>query len=51
MVYRAVRSGVGSAHVLDGREPRAVLRAVLGGPAERSGTTVVPDRDHEPTGT
>ncbi|WP_405392725.1 acetylglutamate kinase [Streptomyces sp. NBC_01102] len=38
---RAVRGGVRSAHVLDGRVPHAVLRGVLGesGP----GTTVVPD--------
>ncbi|WP_373304052.1 acetylglutamate kinase [Streptomyces subrutilus] len=45
---RAVREGVGSAHVLDGREPHALLRAVLGGPdghGDGRGTTVVPDRE------
>ncbi|MEW2492449.1 acetylglutamate kinase [Streptomyces nodosus] len=38
---RAVRGGVGSAHVLDGRKPHVLLRSVL----ERhgTGTTVVPD--------
>ncbi|WP_328405361.1 acetylglutamate kinase [Streptomyces sp. NBC_00390] len=40
---RAVRSGVGRAHVLDGRVPHAVLRGVF---TERSpGTTVVPDSE------
>ncbi|WP_268246587.1 acetylglutamate kinase [Streptomyces gelaticus] len=40
---RAVRGGVGKAHVLDGRVPHAVLRGALGetGP----GTTVVPGSD------
>ncbi|MFF3285675.1 acetylglutamate kinase [Streptomyces sp. NPDC003023] len=45
---RAVRSGVGRAHVLDGRVPHAVLRGVL---TDRSpGTTVLPDhaRDDAP---
>ncbi len=38
---RAVRSGVGRAHVVDGRVPHAVLRGVF---TEKSpGTTVVPD--------
>ncbi|MGW2328293.1 acetylglutamate kinase [Streptomyces sp. NPDC001700] len=41
---RAVRGGVRSAHVLDGRVPHAVLRGVLGEPGQ--GTTVVPD--HSP---
>lgn len=44
---QAVRGGVRTAHVLDGRVPHAVLRGVLGenGP----GTTVVPDDspDHD----
>lgn len=44
---QAVRGGVRTAHVLDGRVPHAVLRGVLGetGP----GTTVVPDdsADHD----
>ncbi|KQX54730.1 MULTISPECIES: acetylglutamate kinase [unclassified Streptomyces] len=38
---RAVRSGVGRAHVLDGRAPHAVLRGVL--TEENPGTTVLPD--------
>ncbi|MFD3545595.1 acetylglutamate kinase [Streptomyces sp. NPDC058655] len=38
---RAVRAGVRSAHVLDGRVPHSVLRGVVSGGA--SGTTVVPD--------
>lgn len=38
---RAVRSGVGRVHVLDGRTPHAVLRGVL--TEENPGTTVVPD--------
>ncbi|MFD3918972.1 acetylglutamate kinase [Streptomyces sp. NPDC058595] len=46
---RAVRGGVGRAHVLDGRVPHAVLRGVLDetGP----GTTVVPGNspDHQPS--
>lgn len=41
---RAVRGGVRSAHVLDGRVPHAVLRGVLGEPGQ--GTTVV--LDHSP---
>ncbi|MFD7501285.1 acetylglutamate kinase [Streptomyces sp. NPDC059850] len=41
---RAVRGGVRSAHVLDGRVAHAVLRGVLGEPGQ--GTTVVPD--HSP---
>lgn len=44
---RAVRSGVGRVHVLDGRTPHAVLRGVL--TEENPGTTVLPDavRDEE----
>ncbi|MFG2833835.1 acetylglutamate kinase [Streptomyces zaomyceticus] len=44
---RAVRSGVGRVHVLDGRTPHAVLRGVL--TEESPGTTVLPDtvRDEE----
>ncbi|MFF5308180.1 acetylglutamate kinase [Streptomyces massasporeus] len=38
---RAVRGGVRTAHVVDGRVPRAVLRSVLAGTSP--GTTVVPD--------
>nr|WP_308311374.1 acetylglutamate kinase [Streptomyces sp. D2-8] len=38
---RAVRGGVRTAHVVDGREPHAVLRSVLG--ETSPGTTVVPD--------
>ncbi len=38
---RAVRGGVGAAHVIDGRVPHAVLRSVLG--ETSPGTTVVPD--------
>ena len=38
---RAVRAGVRTAHVLDGRVPHSVLRGVA--PAEVHGTTVVPD--------
>ncbi|MFJ8752407.1 acetylglutamate kinase [Streptomyces sp. NPDC102441] len=38
---RAVRGGVGAAHVLDGRVAHAVLRGVLDGTSP--GTTVVPD--------
>ncbi|MFD3718961.1 acetylglutamate kinase [Streptomyces sp. NPDC058674] len=38
---RAVRAGVRSAHVLDGRVPHSVLRGVVSGGV--SGTTVVPD--------
>ncbi|MFJ2054883.1 acetylglutamate kinase [Streptomyces sp. NPDC087908] len=38
---RAVRSGVGRVHVLDGRTPHAVLRGVL--TEENPGTTVLPD--------
>ncbi|MDV9192422.1 acetylglutamate kinase [Streptomyces sp. SR27] len=38
---RAVRSGVGRVHVLDGRVPHAVLRGVL--TEENPGTTVLPD--------
>ncbi|MGH4034902.1 acetylglutamate kinase [Actinomycetota bacterium Odt1-20B] len=46
---RAVRGGVGRAHVLDGRVPHAVLRGVLGGTL--TGTTVVPDhsQDRDPS--
>lgn len=40
---RAVRAGVRSAHVLDGRVPHSVLRSVVTG--EGAGTTVVPDRE------
>lgn len=45
---RAVRGGVGRAHVLDGRVPHAVLRGVLD--ETSPGTTVVPDHspDHSP---
>ncbi|MYX73576.1 acetylglutamate kinase [Streptomyces sp. SID3915] len=45
---RAVRGGVGSARVLDGRVPHAVLRGVLdeNGP----GTIVVPDRSPDRAG-
>ncbi|MFI1034734.1 acetylglutamate kinase [Streptomyces sp. NPDC020951] len=44
---RAVRSGVRRAHVLDGREPHALLRGLLDrtGP----GTTVVPDDETDRT--
>ncbi|WP_415949717.1 acetylglutamate kinase [Streptomyces sp. KLOTTS4A1] len=49
---RAVRSGVGRAHVLDGRRPHAVLHGVL--TAQNPGTTVLPDtprpRDGEGAG-
>ncbi|WP_268257319.1 acetylglutamate kinase [Streptomyces longispororuber] len=38
---RAVRGGVGTAHVIDGRVPHAVLRSVFG--KTSPGTTVVPD--------
>lgn len=38
---RAVRGGVRTAHVVDGRVPHAVLRSVLAGTSP--GTTVVPD--------
>ncbi|MFD3680842.1 acetylglutamate kinase [Streptomyces sp. NPDC058613] len=38
---RAVRAGVRSAHVLDGRVPHSVLRGVVSG--DVPGTTVVPD--------
>ncbi|MGW5231740.1 acetylglutamate kinase [Streptomyces nodosus] len=38
---RAVRGGVGSAHVLDGRKPHVLLRSVLD--RHGTGTTVVPD--------
>ncbi|MFE0102627.1 acetylglutamate kinase [Streptomyces sp. NPDC059009] len=46
---RAVRGGVGRAHVLDGRVPHAVLRGILGGTL--TGTTVVPDhsQDRDPS--
>ncbi|MFI2780420.1 acetylglutamate kinase [Streptomyces sp. ALB3] len=46
---RAVRGGVRSAHVLDGRVPHAVLRGVLA--EEGRGTTVVPDDGHDGTST
>ncbi|MFJ8660173.1 acetylglutamate kinase [Streptomyces sp. NPDC093795] len=43
---RAVRSGVGRVHVLDGRTPHAVLRGVL--TEENPGTTVLPgDAPHD----
>ncbi|MGB6040781.1 MAG: hypothetical protein WBG39_13115, partial [Gordonia sp. (in: high G+C Gram-positive bacteria)] len=42
---RAVRDGVGAAHVIDGRVPHSVLAALL--TASTSGTTVV---DDEPGG-
>ncbi|MCL7378242.1 acetylglutamate kinase [Streptomyces sp. 35G-GA-8] len=38
---RAVRAGVRTAHVLDGRVPHAVLRGVFA--EESTGTTIVPD--------
>ncbi|MER5554731.1 acetylglutamate kinase [Streptomyces sp. NPDC002793] len=44
---QAVRGGVRSAHVLDGRVPHAVLRGVLDGTG--FGTTVVPDSDGDRT--
>ncbi|MFE6067518.1 acetylglutamate kinase [Streptomyces sp. NPDC056525] len=44
---RAVRSGVGRVHVLDGRTPHAVLRGVL--TEENPGTTVLPDEAGEST--
>ncbi|MGW5095414.1 acetylglutamate kinase [Streptomyces nodosus] len=40
---RAVRGGVGSAQVLDGRKPHVLLRSVLD--RHGTGTTVVPDDD------
>ncbi|MGW7051636.1 acetylglutamate kinase [Streptomyces sp. NPDC054887] len=40
---RAVQAGVRKAHVLDGRVPHSVVRAVFSG--DGTGTTVVPDRD------
>ncbi|WSQ63042.1 acetylglutamate kinase [Streptomyces sp. NBC_01217] len=42
---RAVRAGVRSAHVLDGRVPHSVLQGIFSG--DGSGTTVVPDQEEE----
>ncbi|SNX76321.1 N-acetylglutamate kinase [Streptomyces microflavus] len=43
---RAVRAGVRSAHILDGRVPNATLRGMTSG--EAPGTTVVPDQGSRP---
>ncbi|MFD9852437.1 acetylglutamate kinase [[Kitasatospora] papulosa] len=43
---RAVRAGVRSAHILDGRVPNAALRGMTSG--EAPGTTVVPDQGSRP---
>ncbi|MGD9484518.1 acetylglutamate kinase [Streptomyces sp. TRM70308] len=42
---RAVRAGVRTAHVLDGRVPHSVLRGVLAPDGAGPGTTVTADRD------
>ncbi|MER5725774.1 acetylglutamate kinase [Streptomyces sp. NPDC002418] len=43
---RAVRAGVRSAHILEGRVPNATLRGMTSG--EAPGTTVVPDQGSRP---
>ncbi|WLQ68623.1 MULTISPECIES: acetylglutamate kinase [Streptomyces] len=40
---RAVRAGVRSAHILDGRVPNSALRGIVSGDAP--GTTVIPDQE------